>query len=278
MEGINLALLPQLDVVKQVDYEAIALDIAKKAGIENLSPSDPAYRIALAGAYREALLRHDANEQAKGLTLAYAKGAQLDHLGVTYYRHFDGSPVVRLTGESDDVYRARLQLANEGLSVAGPEGAYVFHAKSASSQVKDVAVHSPAPVEVDIYVLAYDSSGIPSDDLLNLIAAYLNPRRPLTDLVRVHPAKVVYYDLMAKLMIKPGPDPELVMQAAEKSALAYIELKRRLGGRVVESGLHAALTVEGVEEVHLTDWQDVICGFDESPYCQGFSLTLTEFI
>ena len=100
MEGINLAQLPALTVVKPVDFETIVADIATRAGIENTTASDPAYRVALAAAYRETLLRQDANEQSRGLMLAFAVGSQLDHLGATYYRDADGLAVVRLTDES----------------------------------------------------------------------------------------------------------------------------------------------------------------------------------
>ncbi len=274
MEGINLALLPPLDVVKQVDYEEILVEVAQKAGIENASPSDPAYRVALAGSYREALLRQDANEQARGVMLAYARGAQLDHIGVTYYQHPDGSPVVRLDGELDDDYRARLQASPEGLSVAGPDEGYKFHARSAHPLVKDVAVDSPAPVEVDLYILSYEGDGVPTDEVINSVTTYLEPRRPLTDWVRVNAASVVRYGVTAQLVLKAGPDPELVRQTAENAAAAYVELKRALKGRVVESGLHAVLTVEGVEEVHLVGWDDVICTKKQAPFCESLTVTI----
>ena len=75
-EGINLALLPPLDVVQQVDLEAIIADIASRAALENASPSDPAYRVALAAAYREMMLRQNANEMCLGVMLAFARGPQ----------------------------------------------------------------------------------------------------------------------------------------------------------------------------------------------------------
>ncbi|MCF1457745.1 MAG: baseplate J/gp47 family protein [Shewanella sp.] len=274
MEGINLALLPPLDVVRQVDYEQIMVEVAQQSGIENASPSDPAYRVALAGAYREQLLRQDANEQARGVMLAYAIGPQLDHLGATYYQHPDGSPVVRLEGEKDDDYRARLQASPEGLSVAGPDGAYRFHARSAHVAVKDVAVESPAPVEVDLYILSFEDDGAPSSEVLQAVTQYLEPRRPLTDWVRVNPATVVRYQVQAQLLLKSGPDPELVRQTSEAAGRAYVELKRALKGRVVESGLHAAMMVEGVEEVILLNWSDVICTAQQAPYCEALSVTI----
>ena len=92
-EVINLSQLPPLDVVKQVEHESLLKDTVKRAGLDNPAPSDPGYRITAENTYREVMVRHDANEQAKGLTLAYAQGVELDHIGVTYYRTPDGKPV-----------------------------------------------------------------------------------------------------------------------------------------------------------------------------------------
>ncbi|KRV85490.1 baseplate assembly protein [Aeromonas veronii] len=278
MEGINLALLPPLDVVKQLSHEEIVQAVAKAANLENAHPADPAFRVVLAGAYRELLLRQDANEQARGVMLAFAKGPQLDHLGATYYKHPDGSPVLRLDGERDDDYRARLQRSPEGLSVAGPDGAYIFHAMSADPMVKAAWPHSPEPVEVDLYILSYEGSGVPSAALLKRVELYLWPRRPFTDQLTVKPAEVIPYRVNARLMLKLGPDPELARQAAEKAAAAYVELKRTLKGRVVESGLHAVMTVEGVEEVHLDGWQDVYCLESQAPYCEELIVTIGGYV
>ncbi|KEQ11283.1 hypothetical protein GZ77_26070, partial [Endozoicomonas montiporae] len=130
MAGIDISQLPPLDVVEQVDYEEVRSDTVKRAGLENNSPSDPAYRTASATAYREVNYRQDANEQALGLSLAFAKGPELDHIGVTYHR------TPRLAGELDDDYRSRIQEAPESLSVAGPDGAYRYFARSAHPDVK----------------------------------------------------------------------------------------------------------------------------------------------
>lgn len=272
-EGINLALLPPLDVVKQVDHEAIIKDVAEKAGLENASPSDPAYRVTLANAYREVMLRQDANEQARGLMLAYAKGPELDHIGVTYYKHPDGSPVLRFDGESDDAYRDRLQKSPEGLSVAGPDGAYEFHARSAHPDVKAATVSSPAPVTVELHILSHSGQGVPTLSVLDAVDAYTKPFRPLTDNLIVKAAEVLTYAITAKLFIKVGPDPELVRQAAEKQLAEYVAALHRFKGRVVKSSVHAALTVEGVEEVQLASWADVSCTAIQAPFCARITTT-----
>ncbi len=278
MDGINLSLLPPLTVVEQVDYEAIVEAIAERAALENASPSDPAYRVALAGAYREMLLRQDANEQALGVMLAYARGADLDHIGATYYRNADGSAVLRLEGEEDEDYRARLQLSPEGLSVAGPDGAYVFNAKSAHAAVKDVDVDSPAPVDVLLTVLGHDGDGVLAAEVLADVEEYLWARRPFTDRVTVQPAEIVRYSVTATLTMKRGPDPEVAREAAEKSALLYVRQRHVLGAWVTRSGLDAALTVEGVEKVTLGGWQDIECSRTQAPYCEALTVAVGGYV
>tara|TARA_Y100000114_G_C11756916_1_gene327336 strand:- start:479 stop:1288 length:810 start_codon:yes stop_codon:yes gene_type:complete len=259
--------LPDLTVVTQVDHAALTAEIAQAAGIENLSASDPAYRVALAVAYRESLVRQDANEQARGVMLAYANGSDLDHIGETYYRNASGEPVRRLPGETDADYRARLQQSVEGLSVAGPDEAYKFHALSYSATIKDVNVASPAPVSVVLTLLHAAGDGSVNAQTCQAVHAHLEPYRPLTDALTVQSAEILHFTLNATLTLASNVDRGLVLEAANKSISAYLLSRHRLGGRVVESGVHAALTVEGVEEVRLNGWEDIVCQPFQAPYC-----------
>lgn len=278
MDGINLALLPSLTIIKQLSHAEIVAAVVKAAGIENASPADPAYRVALAGAYRELLVRQDANEQARGLLLAFAEGPQLDHIAVTYYQHPDGSPLTRLAGEKDDDFRARLQASPEALSVAGPDGAYVQGAKSAHANVKGASVSSPAPVEVELTVLSHVGDGVPTDELLAAVFAYMWPRRPFTDRLTVLPAEVVRFAVNAELYLKEGPDPELVRKASQDAAAVYLETQHRLKARVVESALHAAMSVEGVEEVRLLEWVDIFCTARQAPFCESLAVVIGGYV
>lgn len=272
MTGVIPALLPPLTVVKPVDYEVIVAEIAASAGVENNSPADPAYRVVLACAYREMLIRQEMNEQAKGLTLAHAFGSQLDHIGVTYYRNPDGSPILRRAGELDDDYRARLQESPEGLSVAGPEGAYRFHARNASQEVKDVSVDSPQPCEIDLFVLGRTGDGQAGPALLQAVDTYLKPFRPFGDRVRVRSAEIVRYALNATVSVSSELDPAMALEIAAKRAKAYVAQMHKLGGQVVRSAVDAALTVEGVTEVVLNGWQDIRCSKSQAPYCYDLVL------
>lgn len=158
--AIDLSKLPAPQVVEALDYETIfaemlsslrGLDATFNATVE----SDPVYKILQVAAYRELLLRQKMNDKAKARMLAFATGGDLDHIGAS-----QAVPVARLTGETDDAFRARLVLAPEAYSVAGPIGAYIYHALSAHSGIKDVAVWNPGiGGRVNVAVLSKTGNG-----------------------------------------------------------------------------------------------------------------------
>lgn len=98
--------------------------------------------------------------------------------------------------EGDAEYAERIRLAPNSFSVAGPEKAYVYHAKSVSPAIIDVKVDSPTPGEVDVYVLLTDGT-LPTSDTLEQIEAYLSAEeiRPLTDHVVVKAPTASNYEI-----------------------------------------------------------------------------------
>lgn len=98
--------------------------------------------------------------------------------------------------EGDAEYAERIRLAPNSFSVAGPEKAYVYHAKSVSPAIIDVKVDSPTPGEVDVYVLLTDGT-LPTSDTLEQIEAYLSAEeiRPLTDYVVVKAPTASNYEI-----------------------------------------------------------------------------------
>ena len=267
MEGIDLEAFPKPDVIKQLSQEKIVSEIVEDAGISNASQSDPGYRSALAGGYREVLVRQEVNEQALGLMLAFASGAALDHIGLTYYKYSDGSPVLRLPNELDGAYRSRLQASPEGLAYAGSKGAYEFFAKSASALVSSVVVDSPEPLDIYIYALGGEGAEILEESELETIKKYCVERRAFGDDVRVFAADLVSFSVSASLTLTTASNSEGVRAASEKSLLAFLKTRRVFGGRVVVSQLHAVLKVPGVEEVALNGWSDVECLLMQVPVC-----------
>ena len=73
--------------------------------------------------------------------------------------------------ESDADFRRRIILAPEGYSVAGPEGAYIFHALSADPDVLDASATSPTPGEVVVTVLSRTGDGTAPPELLATVEA-----------------------------------------------------------------------------------------------------------
>lgn len=90
-------------------------------------------------------------------------------------------------GEEDDVsYYERMRESMESFSTAGPINGYIYHTKSVSTAIADVAATSPEAGVVDIRVLLQGGEQ-PTQAVLEEIEAALNSSdvRPLTDIVTV---------------------------------------------------------------------------------------------
>ena len=98
--------------------------------------------------------------------------------------------------ESDQSIAERAYLAPSSFSTAGPDDAYIYHAKSYSQEVGDVLPTSPTPGVVDIRFILKDG-GIPSETMIAGMEEYLQQRskRPLTDKVEVAAPDVVTYSV-----------------------------------------------------------------------------------
>lgn len=90
-------------------------------------------------------------------------------------------------GEEDDAsYYERMRESMESFSTAGPINGYIYHTKSVSTAIADVAATSPEAGVVDIRVLLQGGEQ-PTQAVLEEIEAALNSSdvRPLTDIVTV---------------------------------------------------------------------------------------------
>lgn len=107
-----------------------------------------------------------------------------------------------MDAESDESLAERIFLAPSGYSVAGSEAAYVYHAKSYSTDIGDVRVTNPSPGVVDIRFIMSDGSLPTADDITGL-SDYLSAaeRRPLTDYVQVSAPGTVDYTITATYYI-----------------------------------------------------------------------------
>ena len=224
--------------------------------------SEPAVKLIEALAYFGVLFRARVNDAAKAVMLARATGADLDNLGALFgtgrltvtEANPDAIPPVAAVMETDAAFRARIQLALEGFSTAGPRGAYLYHGLSASGDVLDVSVVSPAPGDVLVTVLSRTGNGAASAGLLEMVEIALDDDdvRPLCDHVIVQGATILPYVVTAELTMFDGPDTGPVLEVAQAAVEAYVADCHRLGRAVRRSGLFAALHQTGVERVTLT--------------------------
>ena len=86
--------------------------------------------------------------------------------------------------------------APESFSVAGPNGAYEYWAKTALPTNSDVKIISPEPGKVSIYVIL-ENGELPEKEVLDNVLEVCNDTkiRPLTDNVSVLKPEVVSFDV-----------------------------------------------------------------------------------
>lgn len=273
--AIDLSKLPAPNVVEKLDYETLLSDYIndfkeKKPDYATLLESDPAIIILQVIAYRELLLRNRINEAAKANMLAYATNTDLDNLAAFY-------GVERLEDETDDRLKTRTQLALEGFSTAGPIGAYIFHALSASNEVKSVAVKSPNPGEVLISILSNIDDGTVSSELIETVHNKLSEDdiRPLTDLVTTQGAEIVNYTVEAIITVYPGPSSAVVETEAKTALEKFVAERHKIDRMVAISGIYDALHVDGVKKVELvTPLIDVTTSDEQAPYCTNIIISV----
>lgn len=272
--------------------------------------TDPAVIVTEAGVYRDLLRRQEIDDAVAQTYLGSATGDMLDQRAADYgvlrrtiaYTGtetgtaeptrpstvptlWSWDSASRSWVEDDESLRTVARLSWEALSVAGPRGAYAFHAANAHPMVRADAtgVYGPEtgyvePGEVLVVIQSNTASGVPNDAIINAVAIYLDAheiaysngatsfrqvrdedsRRPLGARVIVKAAQAVPYYVEAKLFVRPGPDPEVIRQTAQDRLNAYLETRRRIGVEVPVSAIIAALHVADanglpvVEEVALT--------------------------
>ncbi|ALF60327.1 baseplate assembly protein [Psychrobacter urativorans] len=302
--AINLQGLPPPNLIAPIAPEAELLEIRTEFAAKFPAnhpihaalalESEPVNKILEVLAYRYSLKVSEINRTARSLMLAYATNADLDHIGVTYYRverkvlqleDLTTNPVTPEILEDDSDYRDRLALSVEAETKAGSAGAYLFHALSASSQVFNATVHSPAPTEVDVYLSgqiegdvldqATKTVGVDQvaiDDVTRALTA--DDVRPMTDLVRVHSATAKAYEINAVIYIKAGISPQLILAQGLADLRAYLRTEFKPGRRIATSRIIGALDVNGVSRIELiSPASDVLVDVSQVAHCTSYDIT-----
>lgn len=297
MPTIDLSQLPAPEVIEELDYETLLAE--RMATLISLYPeeeqdaiaralsleSEPIVKVLQENAYREVILRQRINEAAKAGMVAYAIKSDLDQLAANNNvsrltitpEDASLSPAVAAEMESDSDLRQRIPAAFEGMSVAGPTGAYEFHALSADGKVADASAISPAPAEVMVTILSREGDGTASDELLQTVSDALNDEsvRPVGDRLTVQSVEIVKYAVDAVIYVYPGPGVEPVLAAAKAQLSAYITAQRRLGRDIRLSALYAALHVQGVQRVELHQpLADMVLNKTQASYCTAATVVV----
>ncbi|MGU5630169.1 baseplate J/gp47 family protein [Aeromonas caviae] len=295
MSTITLSQLPQPDVIELLDFETILAE--RKAYFVSLYPADqqasveatlalesePITKLLQENAYRELILRQSINDAAVANMLAWAKGSDLDNLvanwKVTRLTIQPGDPTatppVPEIKEDDEALILRALMAWDGLSVAGPTGAYEYFALSADGKVADAKGSSPAPAQALVTILSTEGNGTADATLVAKVTAALNGEnvRPVADRLTVQSAGIINYTITAQLHIdSQGAEADVILQAARDSLAAFINPRRRIGVEVPRSAIDAALHVQGVRKVSLISWADITPSATQAAYCTGFTV------
>lgn len=317
---INLSSLPAPQVVEEIDYETILAQMVQELSdrdpkYQDLLESDPAMKILQVAAFRETIVRQRVNEAARAVMLAYASGSDLDNLGAFFKVQRllldegdpEASPPVPKTYESDEDYLRRIQLALDSYSIAGPPGAYVYHALAASPDVKDAAAEAPKfsmatidqslmdqlppnsivlqvdddagladpmPGDVAVTALSRTGDGTADSTLLSAVeSAYGEDVRPLTDNPRIRGANIVNYSVSATLYFYSGPGSDEVLAKSQAAIETYAQEQHNIGRDVTLSGIYAALHQPGVQRVDLhSPSGNVVIDTRSAAYCTSISL------
>lgn len=295
---VDFSKLPAPDVVEQLDFETIFA--VRKARLIELTPvdqrdamavtleleSEPIVKLLQENAYRELILRQRVNEAAVAVMLPYAKDDDLDNL-VAFFEVArltivkpdpTANPPVLGEYEDDDALLERAQNAFEGLSIAGPTKAYEFHARSADGRVADASCVSPEPCEILITALGVADDGSVPAEALEAIRAKLSEEeiRPVGDRLTIQSASVQDYTIVADLFVTDSsPEKALLLPVALKNAQAFAKARRRLGLSIYRSKIDAALAIEGVENVIISEpAADIARDKSQAAICTDIKLRL----
>lgn len=136
--------------------------------------------------------------------------------------------------ESDESLAERTYLAPSSYSVAGPDDAYIYWARTYNANIGSVKPTSPIPGTAVIYILLRDGS-MPGTEIINGLKQYLsqNKIRPMTDLVEVKAPTAVTFDLGLTYYINQSDQSSAltIQQEAEKAIAEYIEWQTTVIGR-----------------------------------------------
>ena len=303
--ALDLTLLPDPTAVGDLDIDVIlearlveleaqlteVFDAPKVAEVMALArniASSPMRYLNEAAAARELYMENRINEAVRSVFLSTARGNDLDQIGANrgvLRKVVDDSDPDSIVMESDQAFRARIQLVIEAWSPHGTEGSYVYWALDADDRVVDVAVYGPnhwldppiPPAEPKMVILSSEGDGTAGAQLLDAVFQHCtaDKRRPVADKLSVVSAQPVPYAIQAVLHVTTPETASTVQAAAQAAAQAFVDGRIRIGRKLYRTSIAAALSVQGVVDVELiSPAADLVIGPFEAPHCTGISLAL----
>ena len=168
--------------------------------------------------------------------------------------------------EDDDTFADRIFLAPSIFSTAGTVDSYKYHTRSASSLVDDVAVDSPNPSYVTVTITS--KTGMPSQELINIVSAYLNDsiRHDITDRITVTgpTGKTFNIDMTYYIGYENQKYEETIKEKVEAAVAEYITWQTtKIGRNINPSKLRQLVMNAGANRCTVTAPEDVVVNSDE---------------
>lgn len=302
--NLDLSTLPAPSSIVDLDFDAIlearfqeleaqlsevfqAPKVREMMALARNIAASPMRYLNEAAAARELYMSNQINAAIRSVYLSMARGSDLDQIGANrgvVRKIIDDADPKNIIMESDEAFRARIQLVVESYSPHGTEGAYVYWALDADDRVVDVAVYGPnhglepaiPPAEPKMVVLSSEGDGTADGALLEAVFAncMADKRRPVADKLTVVSATPVPYQIEAVLHVASGASAGVVLKAAQATANAFVNNRLRIGRKLYRTSLAAALSVDGVVDVVITSpAADLDVGPFEAPHCTQVNLT-----
>ncbi|AMW99303.1 baseplate assembly protein [Rummeliibacillus stabekisii] len=163
--------------------------------------------------------------------------------------------IMKTTGgtdiESDDDYAARIQLSGNQFATAGPEEAWIFHAKSADGGIFDVYPDVPEANIVNLYLLATGGE-FTTEAQKKAVLDVCNDKtiRPMGDLVSVLDPITVSYNIDISYYCEVTQDVDLVQKAIENAVTEYVLWQKSKIGRGIDpTQLLSLLQIAGAQRL-----------------------------
>lgn len=247
--------LPEPAIIDELDVEVIVTDMRNDlvaqfpsiASVIDLE-SEPARKLIEVCAYRELLLRQRINSAIRANLIAFAEGADLDHLSAFY-------DVIRMSDEDDDRLRTRTILAIQGRSPGGTRARYKYIVLSASTRASDAEIWSDdLDPTVNVAVYADDNNGVADTALLEIVseALHADDVQMVNDTFNVQSAVQKVITIEAEVWLLPETaqsvfdDLETNLKAdwISESGLGFDMVRSWINSRLMRPGIHSVEVIE----------------------------------